>query len=127
MEDNNKSWNHNLKFYAGILSVISLAHLHFKSEPGHDEDHALSRSRWSNYLYTAWLAGICYKMFLYNYDSGNYNNNQRNLGGEGDDGYEYGAADDDENNTVNSYYEQMEEHEQETANLFSWSLALVLI
>ena len=66
-------------------------------------------------------------MFLYNYDSGNYINNQRNLGGEGDDGYEYGAADDDESNNVNSYYEQMEEHEQETANLFSWSLALVLI
>jgi len=135
VEGDNESWNHNLKFYAGILSVTLLAQLHFKSEPLHNEDHALSRSRSSHYLYTALLVpiysmaliatGICYKMFLYDYyqDGGNYNN-QRRL----DSSYNYGDNDDhDDHNDDNSYYEQMEEHQQDTANLFSRSLVLVLI
>jgi len=66
-------------------------------------------------------------MFLYNYYSGNSNNNQRNLGGEGGDGYEYGANDDDKHNNINSYYDQMKKKEQDNANLFSSSLTLVLI
>ena len=141
VEGDNESWNHNLKFYAGILSVSFLAQLHFKSEPGHDEDHALSRSRSSNYLYTAWLVpvysmaliatGVCYKMFLYNYmkkytqDDANYDSNHRNLGGGNNAGNDYAATDDHTND--NSYYEQLEELEQHTADLFGRSLALVMI
>ncbi|KAL7538812.1 hypothetical protein ACHAWF_006221 [Thalassiosira exigua] len=114
VEGDNESLDHNIKFFAGILSVALLAKLHFKSEPGHNEDHALSRSRSSNYLYTTWLipiyslaliaTGISYKMFLYNH--GNYKSNR------------YLAEED---------YAQMEEREQNTANLFSKSLTLVLI
>ena len=64
VEGDNESLNRNLKFYAGILSVTCLARQHFKSEPaGPHADHALSRSRSSNYLYTALLVPL-YSMAL---------------------------------------------------------------
>ena len=52
VEGNNEEIYHSLKFYSGVRSVICMAHLHFQSELHHDEDHALTRSKHSNYLYT---------------------------------------------------------------------------
>ena len=52
VEGNNEEIYHSLKFYSGVLSVICMAHLHFQSEPHHNEDRALTRNKHSNYLYT---------------------------------------------------------------------------
>jgi len=143
VEGDNESLNHNLKFYAGILSMTFLANLHFKSEPaGPHADHALSRSRSSNFLY-CWFVpiysmaliatGVCYKMFLYDYvyvnmysldDDGNHYE-RRNLGGN-NEGQGYVATNDGHDNNDDSFYEHLEEHQQGTADLFSRSLALVL-
>lgn len=72
------------------------------------------------------------KIFLYDYDSvrvtgyydddANYHN-RRNLGG-GDGAQDYAVTDDGHNNDD---YALMEEHQQSTADLFSRSLALVLV
>ena len=80
VEGGNEALLYSLTFYSGVLSVIFLAHLHFQSEPYQNEDHALTRSRHSNYLYTILIpiysmaliaTGVCYKMFLYDYENGN--------------------------------------------------------
>jgi hypothetical protein len=126
VEGDNESFRHSLKFYSGVLSVIFLAHLHFQSEPNHNEDHALMRSRHSNYLYTVLVpiysmaliaTGICYKMFLYDYkkDSEGAEGNYRRM--LGDSGYE---ADYDESDYA-------EKKQQITADLFSGSIIIVLI
>eukprot|EP00536_Pseudo-nitzschia_multiseries_P010767 jgi/Psemu1/168308/gw1.338.48.1 len=120
VEGDNESFNHSVKFYSGVLSVICLAHLHFQSEPHHNEDHALTRSRHSNYLYTILVpvysmtliaTGICYKMFLYDYEKGNY---RRSLG-DSNYGAEYTDTD------------YKEKKQQFTADLFSGSIATVLL
>eukprot|EP00578_Thalassiosira_sp_NH16_P017834 CAMPEP_0181128948 /NCGR_PEP_ID=MMETSP1071-20121207/29052_1 /TAXON_ID=35127 /ORGANISM="Thalassiosira sp., Strain NH16" /LENGTH=284 /DNA_ID=CAMNT_0023214885 /DNA_START=333 /DNA_END=1187 /DNA_ORIENTATION=- len=83
--------------------------------------------------------GICYKMFLYNYDSSNQQQqadyDRRRLGGDDNNNYDYnGAATEDDDAGYNYYYQQQqqqqmtkEQHEQDTANLFGRALALVLI
>ena len=124
VEGDNESFNHSVKFYSGVLSVIFLAHLHFQSEPHHNEDHALTRSRHSNYLYTILVpiysmaliaTGICYKMFLYDQQEGNGGGNNYRKLGDGDYAENYDNSD------------YMEKKQQFTANLFSGSIATVLI
>lgn len=125
VEGDNESVHHSVKFYSGVLSVICLAHLHFQSEPKHNEDHALTRSRHSNYAYTVLVpvysmaliaTGICYKMFLYDYKQkdGGGAGYRRILGdsnyGDGDDGSDYA-----------------EKKQQFTADVFSGSITIVLI
>ena len=126
VEGNNESFHHSIKFYSGVLSVIFMAHLHFQSQPHHNEDHALTRSRHSNYLYTVLVpiysmalisTGICYKMFLYDYKmsrsgaEGNYGRTLR----DSDYGREYNSSD------------YAEKKRQFTADLFSGSITIVLI
>jgi len=63
-------------FYVGIVSVILLQYLHFKSQPHDADGHALRRSRlggtafaWLNQIYSAALiiVGVSYKMLLTEY------------------------------------------------------------
>jgi len=136
VEGNNESVNHSAKFYSGVLSVIFLAHLHFQSEPHHNEDHALTRSRHSHYLYTLLVpaysmalisVGVCYKMFLYDYQDNKMDkqNGYRVLGDGGDGaGGNYG-----EDGELNYYGhdDYMENKQQFTADLFSGSIATVLL
>jgi len=132
VEGNNESVNHSAKFYSGVLSVIFLAHIHFQSEPHHNEDHALTRSRHSHYLYTILVPiysmalvslGVCYKMFLYDYEDDDVNN-YRMLGGDGEDNYD-GDGDSESSHYGNDDY--MENKQQFTADLFSGSMATVLL
>lgn len=63
-------------FFSGVITVILLEYLHFKSQP-HDPDfHALRKSRYSGFFYTnlLWvysaslvILGTSYKMFLYEF------------------------------------------------------------
>lgn len=137
VEGDNESVYHSTKFYSGVLSVICLAHLHFQSEPNHNEDHALTRSRHSNYIYTLLVpfyslaliaVGVCYKMFLYDYqsyDAGESKNGYRALGdGDGNnDSY-------DDSGSISYGYGDVdygEKKQQFTADVFSISLATVLL
>lgn len=63
-------------FFAGILSVVLLEYLHFRSQPHSPDEHALRRSAlggtmFSIFMYIYSLAlvvlGTCYKMFLYEF------------------------------------------------------------
>ena len=135
VEGNNESVTHSVKFYSGVLSIVFLAHLHFESEPHHNEDHALTRSRHSHYLYTLLVpvysmaliaVGVCYKMFLYDYqdDGADQYNKYRMLGGDGGGDY------DGESGVESNYYggsDYMENKQQFTADLFCGSIATVLL
>jgi len=124
VEGDNESFLHAVTFYSGILSVICLAHLHFRSEPRNKDDHALGRSQSSHYLYTilvpiysaALIAiGVSYKMFLYDFKQ-QTDGKGRMLGGES------GQYDTYSNNN-----EYLEKKQQYTADLFSGSMVTVLI
>ena len=74
--DFSKDQGYNITFYAGILSVIFLQNLHFKSQPHHIEEHAMQKSCWrgigwytlSNLYSMALIAvGVSYKIFLTEY------------------------------------------------------------
>lgn len=63
-------------FYAGILSVILLQLMHFRSQPAHADDHAMRRSKEAGFafaffmqVYSAGLVllGVSYKMLLYEF------------------------------------------------------------
>ena len=128
VDGHNESFDYNIAFFSGILSVVFLAHLHFAAEPHRPESHALGRSRRSSFLYTlivpiysvALIAiGVSYKMFLCEFISGYYDagdSAHRFLNKDGDRGGE----------TYNSYYEQ-EQRQQFAANLFSGSITAVMI
>ena len=125
VEGNNESLQHSLKFYPGVLSVIFMAHLHFQSEPRHNQDHALIRSRHSNYLYNVLVPiysmaliamGVCYKMFLYDYKNES-----------GDDSYHRVLEDGDYVTNYTHSGDYAEKKQQFAANLFSGSITIVLI
>lgn len=63
-------------FYSGILSVVLLQVIHFRSQPAHADDHALRRSKEAGVsfsllmtVYSAALVllGVSYKMLLYEF------------------------------------------------------------
>jgi hypothetical protein len=63
-------------FYTGILSVILLQYLHFRSQPHHADEHAMRRKKEAGVafsilmqIYSAALIllGVSYKMFLFEY------------------------------------------------------------
>jgi hypothetical protein len=63
-------------FYAGILSVILLQLMHFRSQPAHADEHAMRRSKEAGFafgflmqVYSAGLVllGVSYKMLLYEF------------------------------------------------------------
>merc|ERR1712157_189664 len=71
--DVSEDWEYYITFYAGVLSVVFLQYLHFKSQPHEIKDHAMRKSRmraitWytcSNFYSLALIAvGVSYKMFL---------------------------------------------------------------
>lgn len=114
-------------FYVGILSVILLQYLHFRSQPHHPDEHAMRRKKEAglgfSYLMQIYsaaliLLGTCYKMFLYEYVYEEYENSHRMMlfepmarllaGGDG------GALKYD-----------VEDRQQRIANFFCASLAIV--
>mmetsp|Transcript_35245 Transcript_35245/g.38994 ORF Transcript_35245/g.38994 Transcript_35245/m.38994 type:complete len:582 (+) Transcript_35245:26-1771(+) len=127
VEGDNESFHHAVKFYSGILSVICLAHLHFRSEPRNKDDHALSRNRSSNYLYTILVPlysaaltaiGASYKMFLYDFEQQTVDYEERRmLGGESGTYYD----------TQSNNNEYLEKKQQYAADLFSGSMVTVLV
>jgi hypothetical protein len=63
-------------FYTGILSVVLLQYLHFRSQPHHADEHAMRRTKEAGMaffllmqIYSAALIllGVSYKMFLFEY------------------------------------------------------------
>lgn len=63
-------------FYTGILSVVLLQYLHFRSQPHHADEHAMRRKKEAGMafvilmqIYSAALIllGVSYKMFLFEY------------------------------------------------------------
>jgi hypothetical protein len=68
--------NYYVTFYAGILSVVLLQYMHFRSQPHHADEHAMRRSKEAGFafsilmqIYSAALIvlGVDYKMLLYEY------------------------------------------------------------
>ena len=111
-------------FFTGIMSVIVLQFLHFKSQPHHADGHAMRKSRIRgiiNGILMVWysaaliIVGVCYKMLLTEYSKEGekektYNINARILasGGGG------------------KYFEfSTEERQLRIATLFGSSLAVV--
>lgn len=75
-------------FYIGILSVILLQYLHFRSQPHHADEHAMRRKKEAGLgftylmqIYSAALIllGTAYKMFLYEYVYEDYEDSHRLL------------------------------------------------
>jgi hypothetical protein len=112
-------------FFCGILTVVALQYLHYRSQPYNADFHAMRRDKdagiwWSitNTLYSASLilVGVSYKMFLYDFtyearrlEEEEYIHNERFLAGSGGGGL------------------STEERQQAAANVFSASMALVFI
>eukprot|EP00545_Synedropsis_sp_CCMP1620_P013723 CAMPEP_0119027554 /NCGR_PEP_ID=MMETSP1176-20130426/37281_1 /TAXON_ID=265551 /ORGANISM="Synedropsis recta cf, Strain CCMP1620" /LENGTH=333 /DNA_ID=CAMNT_0006983489 /DNA_START=177 /DNA_END=1175 /DNA_ORIENTATION=+ len=74
------TWDFYLTFYAGVISVILLEYLHFRSQPHHVDEHAMRRSVLKSYVFTLLmqcysaaliLLGVSYKMLLTEYVLGN--------------------------------------------------------
>ena len=112
-------------FYTGILSVILLQYLHFRSQPHHPDEHAMRRKKEAGlgFIYlmkiqsaALILLGTCYKMFLYEYVYEDYENSHRTLLWEiprllaGDSG---------------ALQYDVEDRQQRIANFFCGSMAIV--
>jgi len=63
-------------FYAGIISVVLLQYLHFRSQPHHADEHAMRRNKNAGMLFSTLMqtysfalvaVGVSYKMLLYEY------------------------------------------------------------
>ena len=74
--DLSDGWSYYQTFFTGVLSVVLLEYLHFRSQPHDPDEHALRRGIWnatvfSNLVYIYSIAlvvlGTCYKMFLYEF------------------------------------------------------------
>ena len=74
--DVTESEDYYATFYCGILTVILLQYLHYRSQPHDPDSHAMRRHKnagiwWSftNTLYSAALicVGVSYKLFLYDF------------------------------------------------------------
>jgi len=157
VDGNNESTKYNIVFFSGLFSVVFLAQWHFRGQPPVADNHALSRSRHSNYVYTVLVPlyslalialGVSYKLFLYEFtsyydkkyqDDGSQRRVLRLLGEEGANNDQYdqyqGAYDGQEGSDLNyyqgdsnDYLVQLERRrEQYAANMFCVSLTLVLL
>ena len=74
--DLSDGWNYYRTFFAGVVSVVLLEYLHFRSQPRSPDEHALRRGAvnaicfsTTMYIYSIALVvlGTCYKMFLYEF------------------------------------------------------------
>lgn len=70
------SANYFVTFYSGLVSVILLQYLHFRSQPHHADDHAMRRSKNAGMLFSTIMqlysfalvaVGVSFKMLLYEY------------------------------------------------------------
>jgi hypothetical protein len=61
-------------FFCGIVTIVLLEYLHFKSQPHEPDEHALRRSKKAGFIFyilmqvysvSLVILGTCYKMFLY--------------------------------------------------------------
>jgi len=86
--DIQEEWEYYKTFFAGILSVVLMQYLHFKSQPHHPDEHAMRRSKNGAFLfnvmnqfYSAALVvmGVSYKMFLYEYTYSGESDSHRSL------------------------------------------------
>lgn len=78
------SRNYYITFYCGIVSVVLLQYLHFRSQPHHASEHAMRRSKnagmvfstlMQTYSFALVAVGVSFKMLLYEYiyqESGGY-------------------------------------------------------
>lgn len=95
-----------LTFYFGLISVILLQFVHFKSSPQHAEQHAMRRSRNAAFVYNCLvqaysasliIVGVSYKMLLTEYTSKysyEYDSSGRELAGADDSSSEKLSTDD---------------------------------
>jgi hypothetical protein len=74
--DVNDGFNYYAAFFSGIVSIILLEYLHFRSQPHDPDEHALRRSRYAGvgfyilmqiYSCALVILGTSYKMFLYEF------------------------------------------------------------
>jgi hypothetical protein len=109
-------------FFCGMLTVILLQYLHFRSQPHHADDHALRRSKdagiwWNNMniVYSFFLVclGADYTFFLSDYTSDSSQAGRRLVGG----GRDLAGS-------VESTYDP-EELRVRAARLYSASLAII--
>ena len=125
------SKNYYITFYCGIVSVILLQYLHFRSQPHHASEHAMRRNKNAGLVFNTLMqiysfalvaVGVSFKMLLYEYiyqESGGYklrrllqlfrDSAMRHLGGGGGPKY------------------STDERQQRVANFFSGSLAIAWI
>lgn len=118
-------------FYAGIVSVVLLQYLHFRSQPHHADQHAMRRSKNAGmafstlmqiYSFALVAVGVSYKMMLYEYtyeEKGGYRLRRflqhltdvalRHLAGGGESKY------------------TTEERQQRVANFFCGSMAIAWV
>lgn len=115
-----------LTFYAGILTVILLQYLHFRSQPHHADDHCLRRDKnaamvWRVFfvIYSAALVGvgISYKLFMYEFT---YEDSERRLVAEHEVSLLERLLAGGGGSSLSP-----EERRQSSANVFCISLALV--
>jgi Bacterial low temperature requirement A protein (LtrA) len=131
-------------FFCGIISIILLEYLHFRSQPHDPDEHALRRARGAGLAFTTMLyiystalvvLGTSYKMFLYEFV---YEDNQTGDGSAASTSSNYtkstsgirllfdridarflaGGLDE-------ASYIDVDERRQRIANFFSGSLAIV--
>lgn len=123
--------NYYLTFYAGILTVILLQYLHYRSQPHHADDHAMRRNKdaamiWRTMFvtYSASLVcvGVSYKLFMYEFT---YEDQQRRLMEQED--WWSDAKDINERFLAGGGDSSLspEQRRQSSANIFCVSMALV--
>jgi hypothetical protein len=119
--------NYYLTFYAGVLTVILLQYLHFRSQPHHADDHALRRNKdaamiWRGMFIVYSLALVCvgvsYKLFMYEFT---YEDQHRRLWED------WWGEDMDERFLAGGGGSSLspEQRRQSSANVFCVSMALV--
>ncbi|KAI2491721.1 hypothetical protein MHU86_22830 [Fragilaria crotonensis] len=110
-------------FYCGILTVVSLHYLHYRSQPHDADDHATRRHKdagiwWSmvNAVYSASLiaVGVSYKLFMYEFTYG-----ERRL--------ENGEDSLIERDLAGGVGLTSDERRQAAANVFSAAITLVFV
>lgn len=119
--------NYYVTFYAGILTVILLQYLHFRSQPHHADAHAIRRNKdaamiWRGmfmvYSISLVCVGVSYKLFMYEftYDD-EHRRLEKSLWGDLHERWLAGGGGDSSLTP--------EERRQSSANVFCTSMALV--
>lgn len=125
------SKNYYITFYCGIVSVVLLQYLHFRSQPHHASEHAMRRNKNAGMVFSTLMqiysfalvsVGVSFKMLLYEYiyqESGGYklrrliqllrDSAMRHLAGGGGPKY------------------STDERQQRVANIFCGSLAIAWV